>query len=100
MTMPLGFQLAIAALIGIGFGFLLGWLFGRGRSGTVDNRLENDLQQRLTQREGELNKALNEVLQAKTALATAQANHVSAEKLLTDQRALHERAMAEAKEAQ
>jgi DNA recombination protein RmuC len=39
-------------------------------------------------------------MQIKTALATAQANQSSAEKLLVEQRILHERTLAEAKEAQ
>src|ERR1051325_6415212 len=99
--MPLGIQLAIAALAGLGLGVLLGWLLGRGRpAAPADNRLEADLQQRLSQRESELNQTRSEVVQIRTSLATAQANQASAEKLLTEQRALHERTMAEAKAAQ
>src|ERR1051325_6472762 len=99
--MPLGIQLAIAALAGLGLGVLLGWLLGRGRAAApADNRLEADLQQRLHQRESELSQTRGEVVQIRTSLATAQANQASAEKLLAEQRALHERTMAEAKEAQ
>jgi DNA recombination protein RmuC len=98
--MPLGFQLAIAGLLGIGLGFLLGWLFGRGRASPSDGRLEDEIRQQLTKRETELTQARGETVQVRTALATAQANQASAEKLLAEQRAIHERAMQEAKETQ
>ena len=99
--MPLGVQLALAFALGGGVGLLIGWLLARGRGGTpADNRLEAELRQQLNQRESELNQLRGEATQIKTSLATAQANQASAEKLLTEQRALHERAMAEAKEAQ
>ncbi len=101
--MPLGFQLAIAFAIGGGLGVLIGWLLGRGRVAAApppDNRLENELRQQLDQRETELKQSREELVGTKTALATAQANHSSAETLLGEQRALHERAMIEAKAAQ
>ena len=99
--MPLGIQLAIAFALGGGLGLLIGWLMGRGRaSAPTDNRLESELRQQLATRETELTQARGEVVQVKTSLATAQANQLSAEKLLGEQRTLHERAMAEAKEAQ
>jgi len=98
--MPVGIQLAIAGLLGIGLGFLLGWLFGRGRAATSDGRLENELRQQLAQRETELSQSRSEVVQTKTSLATAQANQAGAEKLLAEHRTLHERAMQEAKETQ
>ncbi|MBI3848707.1 MAG: DNA recombination protein RmuC [Verrucomicrobia bacterium] len=101
MNLPEGMKLAIAFVIGGGLGLLIGWLFGRGRGGaSADRRLEADLQQRLAQREAELSQSRAEAMQIRTLLATAQANQASAEKLLGEQRALHERATAEAKEAQ
>src|ERR1041384_2712771 len=93
--MPLGIQLALAALAGAALGFLFGWLLGRGRGGA-----ENLLRQQLAQRETELNQARTETGQLKSALATAQANQASAEKLLAEQRALHERTLADARAAQ
>jgi len=82
-------------------GLLIGWLLGRGRGGVpADNRLENELRQQLTQRETELSQVRSETTQIQTALAAAQANQSSAEKLLIEQRTSHERALAEAKEAQ
>lgn len=99
--MPLGFQLALAFAIGGGVGLLIGWLMGRVRTATApDARLENELRQQLTQREVELNQLRAEALATKTAMATAQANQASAERLLAEHKTLQERALAEAKEAQ
>ena len=91
----------MAFVVGGLLGVLIGWLLGRGRAAApADNRLENELRQQLAQRESELNQLRGEVVQIKTALATAQANQAAAEKLLAEQRALHERTMVEAKAAQ
>lgn len=49
--MPVGFQLAIAVLIGAGVGFLLGWFKGRSRAVMPDSRLEDELRQQIEQRE-------------------------------------------------
>lgn len=100
--MSLGLQLAIAFVIGGGLGWLIGWLMARGKQqvAPADQRLESELRQQLNQREGELTQLRSEVVSIKTSLATAQANQASAEKLLAEQRALHERALTEAKESQ
>src|SRR5262245_15624834 len=100
--MPVGLQLALVFVLGGGLGLLIGWLLGRsGRAvAPVDSRLEEELRQQLAQRENELNQSRAEVLQNKTALATAQANQSSAEKLLVEQRGLHERVLAESKTTQ
>lgn len=100
--MSLGLQLFLAFLVGGGLGGLLGWLLASRKktSASADLRLENELRQQLNQRETELKQLRGEVVSIKTSLATAQANQAGAEKLLTEQRALHERTMAEAKESQ
>lgn len=100
--MSLGAQLAIAFVLGGGLGWLLGWLLARGKQqiAPADQRLENELRQQLQQRDGELAQLRGDVVAIKTALATAQANQAGAEKLLAEQKALHERALTEAKEAQ
>jgi DNA recombination protein RmuC len=98
--MPVGIQLFIAFVGGGLLGLLIGWLMARGRAAPADNRLEAELRQQLAQREAELSQARGESVQIKTSLATAQANQAGAEKLLAEQRALHERAMQEAREAQ
>jgi DNA recombination protein RmuC len=101
-TMPLGFQLFLAFLVGSGLGWLIGWLMARGKQqiAPADQRLESELRQQLNQREGELTQLRSEAVSIKTSLATAQANQTSTERLLAEQRALHERTLAEAKEAQ
>ena len=100
--MSLGFQLLFAFVIGGGLGWLIGSLMARGKQtiAPTDSRLEADLQQRLIQRESELKQINEQLTQSKTFLATAQANQASGEKLLAEQRTLHERTMLEAKESQ
>ncbi|MGC3957199.1 MAG: DNA recombination protein RmuC [Verrucomicrobiota bacterium] len=100
--MPLGAQLAIAFLIGSGLGWVIGYLMARGKQtvAPANAALENELRQQLQQRDGELTQLRSEVVSIKTSLATAQANQGSAEKLLAEQRSLHDRTLVEAKESQ
>jgi DNA recombination protein RmuC len=98
--MPLGIQLLIAALVGGAVGFFIGRLAPRRAAAPADSRLEADLQQRLAQRETELKQAGEQVIQSKTALATAQANQAAAEKILAEQKTLHEQNLRDAKTAQ
>lgn len=100
--MPLGLQLFLAFIIGGGLGWLIGTLMTRGKQTVApsDQRLENELRQQLQQRDGELTQLRSEVISIKTSLATAQANQTSAEKLLAEQRSLHDRVLVEAKESQ
>jgi DNA recombination protein RmuC len=100
--MSLGAQLFLAFLIGSGLGWLIGTLMARGKQTVApsDQRLENELRQQLQQRESELSQLRSEAVSIKTSLATAEAQKTSAEKLLAEQRALHDRALIEAKEAQ
>jgi len=100
--MPLGIQPAIAFVIGGGLGLLIGWLLAaRKQTGApTDARLENELRQRLNQREAELNQTREQLSQSQTALATAQANQAAAEKILAEQKSLHEQNLRDAKAAQ
>jgi DNA recombination protein RmuC len=100
--MPFGIYIIITAAIAGGLGFLIGWLLGgrRQTSAPADSRLEADLQQRLTQRESELNVTREQLSQSKTSLATAQANQAAAEKILAEQKLLHEQNLRDAKLAQ
>ncbi len=98
--MPVGIQLAIALLVGAGLGFLFGWLYARGRAGPADERLAGELRHQLAQREVELAKLRAELTSASAACAAAEASRAAAEKLVADQRALHEQTLREAKAAQ
>ena len=100
--MPVGIQLAIAFAIGGALGLLIGWLVGSRKqtAAPADSRLENELRQQLTQREADLKDASGQLLQAKTSLATAQANQAAAEKILADQKQLHEQNLRDARAAQ
>ena len=96
--MPQGIALLIAIAVGGGLGLLIGWLLARARA--PDNPLENELRKQLGQREAELSQTRCELIQAKTGMAMAQAQHLSSENSLSEHRTLHERALAEAKEGQ
>jgi DNA recombination protein RmuC len=100
--MPLGIQLAIVFALGGGIGLLIGWLLA-GRKQTIapaDNRLENELRQQLSQREADLKQTAEQLTQAKTSLATAEANRTAAESILAEQKLLHEKNLADTKAAQ
>ncbi len=97
MNLPVAIQWLIAALAG----FIIGWLIGRARGGSgPDSRLEKDLTERLKNRESELDQLRNQTDQVKTALATAQANQAAVERILADQKQLHEQTLRDASAAQ
>jgi DNA recombination protein RmuC len=97
-----GAYLFIGLVAGGGLGLLIGWLLGSRKQSAApaDARLENELRQQLAQRDTELSQSREQLSQAKTSLATAQANQVAAEKLLAEQKQLHEQNLREAKAAQ
>ena len=100
--MSVGAYLFIGFAVGGGLGWLIGWLLGT-RKQTVapaDARLENELRQQLAQREAELNLTRELISQGKVSLATAQANQTAAEKILAEQKTLHEQTLRDAKTAQ
>jgi DNA recombination protein RmuC len=99
--MPLITAILITAVIAGGLGFLIGWLVGGRRpTGAQDSRLEGELRQQLAQRETELTQTREQLSLSKTSLATAQANQAAAERLLAEQKQLHEQALRDAKAAQ
>jgi len=100
--MPLGIQLAIAFVIGGALGLFIGWLIAARKQAVApsDARLENELRQQLAQREMEITQTREQLSQSKTSLATAQANQAAAEKILADQKQLHEQNLRDAKAAQ
>ena len=92
----------IAAVIAGAMGLLIGWLLGSRKqtAAPADARLENELRQQVAQREMDLKQTGEQLSQAKTALATAQANQAAAEKILADQKQLHEQNLREARSTQ
>jgi len=99
--MPLGIAILITAIVAGGLGLLIGWLVGRGSAAAPqDSRLEGELRDQLTQRETELSKTRDQLSGSKSALATAQANHAAGERLLAEQKQLHEQALRDTRIAQ
>ena len=98
--MPLGFQLLIALAVGGGLGFLFGWLYSRTRGGGgPDARLEKELRDQVGQRETELTQLRGQLTEAGNARAAAEASRAAAEKLVAEQRALQDKALADLREA-
>jgi DNA recombination protein RmuC len=93
--MPVEFQIALAVVFGLGLGFLVGWLTGRGRAGT-----EIELRRQLGQREAESIRLNDQLSEAASARAAAEARHAAVERLLAEQRDLHEKTILEAKQTQ
>lgn len=87
-------------IIGSGFGLVAGWLLTRRRSATDGDRLEAELRQQLGQRDSELAQIRAELTDANRGRAASEAGAKAAEKMMLDQRELHEKTMREAKEAQ
>ena len=96
------FYLLVGFAIGAMLFFIIGWLLGSRKAvvAPTDSRLEAELREQLKQRETELSQSRDQITQTKTALATAQANQAAAEKILAEQKQIHERALADAKAAQ
>jgi DNA recombination protein RmuC len=93
--------LFIGLALGIGLGGLIGWLMGGRRApAPTDARLETELRQQLAQREVEISQARSQLSLTQTSLATAQANQAAAEKILAEQKQLHEQTLREARSAQ
>lgn len=89
------------ALLGAIAGFLVGWwLATLRRVPSNDSRLEDELRQQVSQRDAELKQAQGQLVETANARAAAEARLASAEKLLTEQRALHEKALQDGKELQ
>jgi DNA recombination protein RmuC len=98
----LGIAILITAIIAGALGLLIGWLIGSRKHAPApaDSRLEGELRQQLVQCDAEVKETGGQLLQARTALATAQANQAAAEKMLADQKQLHEQNLRDARAAQ
>jgi DNA recombination protein RmuC len=82
--------------------FIIGWLVGSRRRSIApaDNRLEEELRLQVAQKESELVKLRSQLADATNARAAAEAKQAAAEKLLAEQRELHEKTLLETKELQ
>jgi len=90
----------IAFLVGGSLGWLIGRLGARRDTAVPDGRLENELRQQLQQRERELQETRQQLAGGAAALERAKAERESAERLLTEARAMHAENLRAAKEAQ
>jgi DNA recombination protein RmuC len=97
-----GTCLVIGFLTGGILCFVIGWLLGSRRRpmASTDNRLEEELRQQVGQRETELKTLRSQLADATNARAAAEAKQAAAEKLLIEQRELHDKALQETKELQ
>ena len=87
-------------LLGAVLGVLIGWLLRTVRQPASDNRVEDELRTQLAQRESELGLVRAQLHETSNAKATAEAKQSTAEKLLTEQRQIHEQTVREARQAQ
>jgi len=96
------FQLWSALAVGGLLGFLFGWLLRSSRhsAGPADSGIEQELRRQLAQRESDLGHLRGELTETANARAAAEAREAGAEKLLAEQRAVHEKASLELKEMQ
>ncbi len=94
---PLAY-LAIGIGLGAVIGALVAWVLKSRQP--VDDRLATELRQQLAAREAQLAETRKQLSTVETEIATAKARQESAEKLLVEQRAIHERNLVEAKAAQ
>ena len=95
--------LLIGLTLGIVLGGIIGWLLGARNGANAlppDGRLENELRQQLNSRETELAREREQLTKLNAACASAEAQKASAEKLLLEQRQVHEEALKEAKASQ
>ncbi len=91
---------SIAFVVGGLLGWLGCWLSRKNRPSQPDARLEEELRQQLRQREQELESGRARITQTTAALAAAEANRDSAQRLLDEARATHAENLRAAKEAQ
>src|SRR5438093_2631761 len=91
---------ALYLLLGVVLGFFIGWLLGLRRATPADDRLAGELREQLGRRDAELSQLRGQLAETGQARAAAEAKHEAAKGSLAEQRAMYERGMEEAKQAQ
>ena len=87
-------------LFGLALGLIIGWLLRSLRPAkSVDNRLETELREQVERRESELAQTRAQLTESSNARATAEATQMAAERLLVEQRQIHEQNLRETTEA-
>jgi DNA recombination protein RmuC len=97
-TLSILVGLAIGGILGGVIGWLLGWR--RGASAPPDTRIETELRHRISRLEADSQTLRDQLAKSQTAGAAADAARSAADKLLSEQRQLHERTLHEARQAQ
>ena len=90
--------LGIGLSLGLVIGVLVAWVLKSRQP--VDDRLSAELRQQLTARETELGEVRQQLTDATTAAGSSEARQVASERLLAEQKSLHEKTLADAKAAQ
>ena len=90
--------LGIGLSLGLIIGVLVAWVLKSRQP--VDDRLSAELRQQLTARETELGEVRQQLTDATTAAGSSEARQVASERLLAEQKSLHEKTLADAKAAQ
>src|SRR5688572_13781603 len=100
--MAVALYILLGLTIGAAFGGVIGWLMAwkRAASRPADTRIETELRQQLTQRDGEISQLRGQLTEASTARASADASRASSDKLLAEQKELHEQSLREARQSQ
>ncbi len=92
--------LVLGFVAGTFVGGLIGWLLAARRPVPADARLEEELRRQLAHRTEEASSLREELDGRRASLAAAEANRDAAQKLLAEQRMLHEEQMRELRAAQ
>lgn len=82
--MPTAVYILIGFVSGLSIGWLLTLAFWKRNQAPADQRLESELRGQLQQRESELVQSRQEIMETKTALATAEANRDATQQLLVE----------------
>ncbi|MEO7298862.1 MAG: DNA recombination protein RmuC [Verrucomicrobiota bacterium] len=97
----------IGGAVGAVMGLAVGWMLGFRKASAIvttkaaeESPLEKELRAQLLQRESDLAQSRNSLAETSNELAAAEANRGAVEKILAEQKLIHEKSLAESKLAQ